>query len=288
MSRTFGRVPDAGGLGAGDHVCWIYQGDEDHRAGLARYFADGLAAGERLQYLSDRYDEAAIVARLTAEGMPARGLIDDGRLVVVPAREAYPRSGDDYDLEAAVGGFRALADIAVADGFNGLRVAGEAGFLLDGLATRHSFLAYELACDLMVRNAPLAAMCLYDADRDPADRLGEIARVHAAAIVATSVLSEVPTYHLWAAGEDAVGIAGEVDFATASTVQEVLMRAGVGTVGVIDVSRLEFADVSAVRALVRVATQMASPQDRPIIRGASSQLRFVAAQFDATDLLFDG
>jgi anti-anti-sigma regulatory factor len=288
MSRTVGPVSGVGGLGSGDHVCWIYAGDDDYRSGLARYFADGLKSGQRLLYLADRYDEAAVEASLAAAGLAPRRLLDEGRLRIIPAREGYPRNGDGYDLDDAVVQFRGLAGESVAAGYAGLRVAGECGFLLGGDADRIPFLAYELACDMMVRGAPLTAMCLYDAQHDPADRLGEIAAVHAAAIVAASLASSVPTFHLWSKDEDAIGVGGEIDFATSDTIRDVLMSAAVGRADVIDVSRVGFADVSAVRALAKIAEQMAGPQDRRVIRGASPQLRFVAAQFGVEGLLFDG
>lgn len=287
MSRMVGSLPDPGGLGKGDHACWIYSDGDDHRAGLTRYFADGLESGQRLIYLGDRFDEAAIVAYLSAAGFAPKRLIEQDRLRILSAREGYPRNDAGYDLDAAVAQFRGMADEAVSDGYEGLRVAGECGFLLDDDTRRVPLLAYELACDMMVRGAPLTAMCLYDARHDPAGRLGEVAAVHAAAVVAAAVAADVPTFRLWAQDADAVGVGGEIDFATSDVVRDVLHTAVVGRAAVLDLSRLRFADVSAIRALTRIAAQMAGPQDRAIIRGASDQFRFVADQFQVDQRIFE-
>lgn len=287
MNRAFGPVSDAGGLGSGDHVCWVYDNDDDHRAGITRYVADGIDGGERIAYLTDHYDEAAIVACLSAAGLAPRRLIEQGSLVILPARDSYPTNDAGlYDLDASVAQFRALADQAVADGYTGLRVAGESDFLLETI-TQAPLLAYELACDLMVRDAPLTAMCLYDARHQPPRRLAEVAAVHAAAIVATSVVSDLPPFHVWAAAGDTVALGGEVDFATSETVRGALLGA-VGRAGVIDVSTLGFADVSAIRTILQVAAQMAGQQDRPVIKGAPAQMRYVIRTFDGESLVFDG
>lgn len=287
MNRAFGPVADAGGLGSGDHVCWVYEGDDDHRAGITRYFADGVERGERIAYLADHYDEAAIVALLTAGGFAPRRMIKQGSLVILPARSSYPTDErGEYDLEASVAQFRALADQAVADGYTGLRVAGESDFLLETVA-HQPLLAYELACDLMVRGAPLTAMCLYDARHQPADRLGQVAAVHAAAIVASSIVSDLPPFRVWAVADDTVALSGEIDFATSDAVRGALLGA-VGKADVIDVSGLEFADVSAIRAILTVAAEMAGPHDRPVLKGASRQVRYVVRTFDGDSLVFDG
>ncbi|HVL90783.1 MAG TPA: MEDS domain-containing protein [Actinomycetota bacterium] len=287
MSRTVGPVPDTSGLGAGDHVCWVYADDEDHRAGVTRYFADGIERGERIVYVSDHYDEATVVAYLSAAGFAPKRMLEQGSLIVMPACESYPRDEHGYDLDATVAQFQAFAQQAVADGYTGFRVAGESDFLLETVP-QHGLLAYELTADLMVREAPMTGMCLYDARHAPMERLGEVAAVHAAAVVASSLAADLPSFRLWASETETIGLAGEIDFATADTVRQILMDGAVGRAGVLDLTTLGFADVAAIRAIARVAQAMAGQNDRPVIRGAASQVRFVLSQFEVSSLVFDG
>ncbi len=41
--RATGSLDGAAGLGAGDHVCWIYQSEDERRRVLTEFFTEGAA-----------------------------------------------------------------------------------------------------------------------------------------------------------------------------------------------------------------------------------------------------
>jgi MEDS: MEthanogen/methylotroph, DcmR Sensory domain len=76
-----GVLDHIAGLQTGDHVCWTYASDAEHRQVLTTFFAEGVARGEKVFYLAD--DETAAERLLDAlrdEGQPVDHLLARWRL----------------------------------------------------------------------------------------------------------------------------------------------------------------------------------------------------------------
>ncbi len=52
--RATGSLDGAPGLGAGDHVCWTYQSEDERRRVLTELFTEGAAPGDQLVLLAAR------------------------------------------------------------------------------------------------------------------------------------------------------------------------------------------------------------------------------------------
>ena len=71
------------GLQTGDHVCWTYATDAEHRQVLTTFFAEGVARGEKVFYLADDNAGAGrLLDALGDEGQPVDRLQASGQLVV--------------------------------------------------------------------------------------------------------------------------------------------------------------------------------------------------------------
>jgi hypothetical protein len=93
LQRAIGSLDGAAGLGAGDHVCWTYQSEEERRRVLTEFFAEGAARGDQLVYwaLEDSGDPQLEGLRGARNEVDA--FIETGRLVIQPARDVYAPGG---------------------------------------------------------------------------------------------------------------------------------------------------------------------------------------------------
>lgn len=86
--RTAGVIEDARGLGGHDHVCWAYQDPDDLRSQVREFLVEGLALGERVNYIA-----AGDIATLAAELRDLDGLeeaLRRGAAQVTSLEATYP------------------------------------------------------------------------------------------------------------------------------------------------------------------------------------------------------
>ena len=114
----------------GDHICSIYDTEEEQLTTAAAYMADGIVRGERCLYIGatraalQRFDAA-----LQAAGLDAAALIERGVLIEVTHAEAH-LIGGRFDCERMLALIDDAIEQAIADGFSGLRVCGDMSWLL--------------------------------------------------------------------------------------------------------------------------------------------------------------
>src|SRR5688500_14033751 len=63
--------------GPGDHVCWVFESDDDLQMAAVAFLEDGLRRGESLLYVGDADDEQGLRAQLATLG-DVDELIADG------------------------------------------------------------------------------------------------------------------------------------------------------------------------------------------------------------------
>ena len=122
----FGRPPgDPGTLASGQHLCALYQDQDERREVTAAVVRGGLAAGDRVRYVAPGPPEGAL-ALLEAGGIETGRPLSGGQLLVHSFGEIY---GDPATLDLArlVATFRAALSQSLAAGVPGLRITGEMG-----------------------------------------------------------------------------------------------------------------------------------------------------------------
>lgn len=251
--RTAG-LREAADLRLGDHICWTYSSDEEHRAVLTAFVAEGLQAGQRIAHVAPRGEELRLIEYLGDCGVDAAALIDGGRLVLGSAEKAYYPNGA-FDPEDSLLGFRAMAEQAVADGYTGLRVAGENGWILADWLHRATWPGYEVRVDRIIAGLPLIGMCSFNLRECGEEIIELMDAVHPVRLGNSSVTS---AFHLHSNHDDGVVIQGEIDLASSETVQSLLHAlGGEEAIRRIDLSGLSFADVQGMRAIAAGARAIA-------------------------------
>jgi MEDS: MEthanogen/methylotroph, DcmR Sensory domain len=163
------------------HLCFPYESQDDKRATLVAFIAEGLERHERCLYIGTPADQTEILAALEAAGVPAERALERGALVLATQGETYLRTGR-FDPEDALAMMEGLVDRALADGFAGLRGTGEAsGPVSDELWPK--VLRYEALLNERLGRRPFVGLCRFHASEVSPERLHDVLRTHPTALV---------------------------------------------------------------------------------------------------------
>lgn len=148
------------------HVC-TRRGDHDKAPLGADFLRHGLARGDQCIYVArDTATVAGVVSQLPTPRADA--------LVVMGHAQSYRRTGA-FSPTATHAWWRERVEAAVAAGYRGLTVVGEVVSAADEIPRLPE---YEAGLDALVRELPLAVMCLYDRPTHPPHCYGQLLSWH--------------------------------------------------------------------------------------------------------------
>lgn len=168
--RVVGEVP------WGAHICIFYETKDDLLETAAGYFEAGLARNEFCVWaISEPIAEADAEAALRGVIPDLKEQIAAGRMEILQGSEWYLR-GDEFDLQRITGGWNEKLRGALARGFDGMRVSGNAFWI----ETNHwqAFCEYERELDRSLVGMRMVVLCTYSLQRSRAVDLLDVARAH--------------------------------------------------------------------------------------------------------------
>lgn len=182
-------IPVLGQIPWGAHICLFYETKQDLLDSHVAYFKTGLQANERCIWaISEPVTEQEARDAL-AQSVPdfARHLAK-GRIEFLSGRDWYLK-GEEFDLQRITGGWHEKLRAALADGFAGMRVSGNA-FWLD---TEHwkDFLQYEHELDRSLAGQAMIVLCTYPLDTSRAMDVLDVARAHDVAVARRKGIWEI-------------------------------------------------------------------------------------------------
>ena len=149
----------------GDHICAVYETDDDYFAITADYVSDGLRRGERCLYVPQ---SIAGLARfhiaLAGSGIDVDDMLERRALVEASHAEAHLQGGH-FDSERMLRMLNDAVETALNDGFVGLRTCGDMSWLLEDAPGSDQVLEYEALLNQFFRSVRACGMCLYDRHR---------------------------------------------------------------------------------------------------------------------------
>jgi len=181
--RQAGVVDSARGLALCSHVGWGYAGRVELRTRAWEYLLDGVAAGQRIEFVGSGTVQAlrAEVAGFT-DGDPNFGqdAIDQGAFRVALVDEVYAFSGAGrvVDPDRSAAARAAATQDALAAGYTGLRAVVDATTLAGTVGQRVAYAHYEYLLDQQSSVLPLATICAYDVARLGSAAVAEMACLH--------------------------------------------------------------------------------------------------------------
>jgi MEDS: MEthanogen/methylotroph, DcmR Sensory domain len=178
------NVRMAHGFRQGEHICSLYDTEEEQLATAAAYLADGLSRGERGLYIgADRNAVLRFRTALGAVGLDAAALVERGALIEFTHDETYLADGK-FNIERLITMLRESVQQAADDGFSGWRGCGEMSWLLTGAPDSEELSEYEALVNQLFSGARACAMCQYNRKLLPASLIDMALATHSIAVIA--------------------------------------------------------------------------------------------------------
>jgi DNA-binding CsgD family transcriptional regulator len=172
--RIIGDVP------WGTHLCIFYETKEDLLDTAVCYFEAGLKNNEFCVWaISDPVTETATRDALRLAVPNLDELLEAGQLEILQASEWYLKGGQ-FDLMRITSGWSEKLQSALAKGYDGMRVSGNAFWI----ETNHwkAFCEYEQELDRSLAGHKMIVLCTYSLRASRAVDILDVARAHQCSI----------------------------------------------------------------------------------------------------------
>jgi DNA-binding CsgD family transcriptional regulator len=174
MRRTGIQVVDD--MPWGSHICVFYETREDILDTCVTYFEAGLESNEFCIWaVSDPITEADAKASLRRSIADFDRYLAAGQIEIVQGHEWYLK-GNQFELRRITGGWSAKLSSALAKGYEGMRVSGNAFWLRTNYWKE--FCAYEHELDQSLAGEKMIVMCSYALRAIRAVDILDVARAH--------------------------------------------------------------------------------------------------------------
>ena len=149
----------------GQHICVLFETEQEHLAVAAGYIADGLRSGEQCLYGGHSAQALRqFHGALEDEGIDTAATIRRGALLTGTTGQLH-LAGGTFDSERMLGLLNEAVETALNSGYKGLRACGDMSWLLDHPEAEEQVLQYESLLNGFFSGARASGMCLYDRRR---------------------------------------------------------------------------------------------------------------------------
>ncbi len=171
-------------LDHGDHLCGLYETDDEHLQILTGFVLGGLRHNQKVVCIDDKDSAHALRAELLTQG--AEDAEKRGQLVFLPSSGAYVHGGA-FDPDKTIGLLRAWTEQALAEGYAALRVTGEMSWALGNVRGSEQLSSYEAQVDRFFQDSACIGLCRYDRRAFPPEMLLDALRTHPKALIGTQL-----------------------------------------------------------------------------------------------------
>jgi hypothetical protein len=142
-------------------MCCLYKAEEEHWAFLARFLRLGLERGEKVLYsVATDGPEPALIS-LQGQGLEVERPLARGQLRIVSAEATYLLEGT-FDADRMIALLGTETARALAEGYPGLRVAGEMTWSCANPRGSESLIEYEAKVNSFFPTSKCTGLCFYD------------------------------------------------------------------------------------------------------------------------------
>jgi Nif-specific regulatory protein len=173
-------------LEPGDHLCCIYETEEEHRALVTPFLRHGLEQGQKAIYIVDAHTADTVLGYLRNDGFNVEPFLKKGQLVIIGVKDAYMKEGV-FDPDGMIDLLRSETELALSEGYKALRVTGEMTWALQGLPGSERLIEYEAKLNEFFPGSRCLAICQYDRRRFDSEILLDVLTTHPIAIIGTEV-----------------------------------------------------------------------------------------------------
>jgi PAS domain S-box-containing protein len=173
-------------LQPGDHLCCIYETDEEHRNVLTPFIREGLEANQKVIYIVDANTAEEILDYLREIDFNPEPYLEEGQLVLMTGKESYVKGGT-FDPDAMIDMLKRETEKALEEGYSALRVTGEMTWALRGLPGSDRLMEYENKLNRFLPNHQALGLCQYDRTEFDSEVLLGVLRTHPIAVIGEEV-----------------------------------------------------------------------------------------------------
>lgn len=153
-------------LQPGDHICSVYESQEELVSTVSAFLADGLRRNERCWYVPSGGESHAIGAAMERRGVDIAAASRRSALHLLESNDTYVQGG--FDPEQTMRAFSEAIEQALNDGFNGFRAAADMSWALTIDDGTESLIAYEALLRMLFSTSRATGLCLFRSTPDAA------------------------------------------------------------------------------------------------------------------------
>jgi len=170
----------------GNHLCFLYETDEERGVVLAMLLRQGLERGEKVCFIGDRRTFQALLDHLEDEGLEVAAYLQSGQFAVLSFDQTYIREGF-FDPDNMIDLLKTETDLALAHGYSGLRATGDMSWTLKTPPGSEHIIKYEAKLNEFFPGRKCIGICQYDKRLFPPTMLMDVLATHPLAIIGTEV-----------------------------------------------------------------------------------------------------
>jgi len=190
MAITMDLATTLAQLRSGDHLCYLYATEAEHRTVLSLFIEQGLLRTEKVLYFLDYHTADEILTYLRGRVPDLATRVKRGQLAFLNAGETYLPDAH-FAPENTINLLRQATFQAQTEGYTALRVTGEMSWALRGLPGSEQLIEYEAKVNQFFEHFPCLAICQYDRRRFNESVLLGVLETHPLAIVGTEVFENL-------------------------------------------------------------------------------------------------
>lgn len=173
-------------LKPGNHLCCIYETDEEHKSVITPYLRLGLENNEKVLYIVNENTAETVLNYLKDDGVDADQFLHNGQLSILNVTDSYMKDGV-FDPDKMIKMLSDETGKALKEGYNALRVTGEMSWTLRGFPGSERLIEYEAKLNNFFPKNECLAICQYDARIFDPEIVMEILETHPLAIIGTEI-----------------------------------------------------------------------------------------------------
>lgn len=182
-------------LRPGDHLCFLYETDKEHRAVLTPFLRQGLEQSEKVLYIIDSGPQQrggyaqtteTVLGYLRDHGLDVEPYLTRQQLIFLTDKETYLREGA-FGLDSMIAWLQTETQQALTEGYSALRVTSEMTWALHGSPGSERLIEYEAKLNDFLPGSQCITLCQYDRRRFDPEALLDALRTHPITVVGTEV-----------------------------------------------------------------------------------------------------
>ncbi len=170
----------------GDHLCCLYETDQEHKSLLTPYMRVGLENNEKVFYIVDVHTSETVLDYLRDDGVDVEPYLQSGQLTILTVSESYMKGGV-FDPDEMIKMLTEETEKALKEGYNALRVTGEMSWALKGLPGSDRLIEYEAKLNEFFPESKALAICQYDMRLFKPELLLNILLTHPLVVIGTRI-----------------------------------------------------------------------------------------------------